>query len=1791
MVSKRSIDASLTLISISMLLAALILPSLKTFFTEPSESLVDKAVSNLVAFDYFYLSKEKLSGNWSYKVDSFEHGNINIYYDSSYDDSSWNKISVPFLFKTARSNSSLWIRTLFEVPSSMKGQRLRLIFPGVWTVAKAWLNGIYLGEHVGCFSPFFFDIDNAVALDKVNVLTLYLESPVQDSYESRIHPMGIYSFSEILPNQHNGYIGICGDITLVGTLNPVINLVLVDVKQYSNPASLSFQALVQNKGNVDENPLVVLRIKSLNANGTNSVEQSFNIKLSAEERKWTTWDVSLPDPAYWFPWDIGVPNMYLVNVSLYCDDTYAGSFETLFGIRALEGSISRENSYIKINGLNIFLRGGSYFSRFDPLTASRTEIENTLIRLKEANVNFLRPFSHVEPKEFYELASVKGFAVQLDFPLIGSYPTLDYSQYYSELVKIQLVELLLLTYNYPSVIMVCPHTLPGWLNEKSPYYNSGVNLYLDYELGILVGQTNRKIITIPYSGEYDRYFDYGWGTSSWANYIRYTEVFPNVISPTGLPNFNSLFWDEIPALSYEQILQRLKEKGLDQHLANTYWVGASRDIASLIKLSQVYQSLVLRHAIDRARILKNNVSIGVSILSLTDYLPYVSGSIIDYYEFEKLAYYEVKNAFNPVHVVISVDGNYQNNLTSLYFVSTATARISLWLVNDAFQNSADVVLNWKLMDLTSNASLINEKIESKLPSLSSGATLIRKYIFEPPHYVDGEHLLEVSTELCFPNGTKIDNNSKKFIVKPASLIKLSLDQKPSRPQSFLVYMNESYKIINVLNETTIAVPSDTEVTIIGPSLNEKEVYVPEIVPLGKLAVGEIRNVSLTLCPGAIVKVLAAVPSPSDLKIPSQEVHVILINETMPSQLMFDYTLDKTLILNLLNITGNTVVVPAETLLSILVSTSINGEKSIVRIGNETQPVSLHKNTKTYFDQPALLHVMSNQPFLSETIGYAARLIEEVKNMGFYVGLELYRLEQIEKSTKLILNTSDPIKILAYQQEAFATSEAIINDVKNIFEEAYANQALIFIIVILLALAIGAIFIEKKEQYATFTVVSFIILMTIAYQAFPGFSRISTLELQAGIYVSIFVFLIVFLAPYFLEGIKSEGGVSLIPALLVAISYSIGNLKKRRLRTLLTLISITIMILAMSTLTSVRISLTTNALSVAKTWPTDKLPVSIVTRSSGFLRLEDLSFIGTQREISRLGYKVITPIAYSALGYIDQVPIYGVRGISTADPSLSLIESITYPKDAMKSLFNSSDTVLISSYLAKSADLDIGMVIIFRGVKLKVVGIFEGKSVNGIKEPDGSDFLPLYVPPGVSSGPQEVLGDNLLLTTVYTAQKLGGYVSAVYCTFEDNVQAKEVSRRLAALGNYFVITMPSAESITYYFKGMSTEVFGLLILVPLAITILNIAIMFYTLVYERKNEIFVFSSVGLNPTHISSMFVVEAGVLGFVGGGIGYILSMLIFKIFDVSNVIIPVDVKSTSLDMLFLIIAASLTAIMASTIPALKAAKIATPSLLRRWKMEEKMVKGGVWTMRIPVRISSEKVEAFINYLYERLPQSSTALELIISDLKREEKADENGNISYLVSFKYGKGGNRPFNAYTTVEIKKDVEDYAAYVHTIPKSVYAPTIETNAHEVITHVRKLVLEWSALKFSVALAIGESIEQALTIVRRYRPRLLQVYSRIDVEDKLKELRRRLRSEGIWPPTVEVKKVEASDMRLLIEKIAEDLVTIDATCLDSDDGLLSSALLIAAMQLDKNILLFDSEGKTYEISARKFVENFKH
>ena len=61
-----------------------------------------------------------------------------------------------------------WLRRKFEVP---KEGQLRLRFAGVFYLAKVWLDGKFVGDHEGGYTPFSFVLD-AVAKGEHEIVVL-----------------------------------------------------------------------------------------------------------------------------------------------------------------------------------------------------------------------------------------------------------------------------------------------------------------------------------------------------------------------------------------------------------------------------------------------------------------------------------------------------------------------------------------------------------------------------------------------------------------------------------------------------------------------------------------------------------------------------------------------------------------------------------------------------------------------------------------------------------------------------------------------------------------------------------------------------------------------------------------------------------------------------------------------------------------------------------------------------------------------------------------------------------------------------------------------------------------------------------------------------------------------------------------------------------------------------------------------------------------------------------------------------------------------------------------------------------------------------------------------------------------------------------------------------------------------------------------------------------------------------------------------------------------------------------
>jgi beta-glucuronidase len=103
-----------------------------------------------------------LSGEWRFAVDPDDTGERAGWFRADFDDSRWTVVTVPHTWGVmpdyADYDGIAWYRRTFTLPYTAQYAHLRLHFNAVFYLARVWLNGQYLGEHAGGYTPFEFDI-------------------------------------------------------------------------------------------------------------------------------------------------------------------------------------------------------------------------------------------------------------------------------------------------------------------------------------------------------------------------------------------------------------------------------------------------------------------------------------------------------------------------------------------------------------------------------------------------------------------------------------------------------------------------------------------------------------------------------------------------------------------------------------------------------------------------------------------------------------------------------------------------------------------------------------------------------------------------------------------------------------------------------------------------------------------------------------------------------------------------------------------------------------------------------------------------------------------------------------------------------------------------------------------------------------------------------------------------------------------------------------------------------------------------------------------------------------------------------------------------------------------------------------------------------------------------------------------------------------------------------------------------------------------------------------------------
>ena len=109
---------------------------------------------------------QNLNGLWEFAFDDNDNGVSEQWFNKALD----RTINVPFAFQSKNSgigdpsyHDVVWYRKTITIDPSWKGKRIKLNFGAVDYRADVYVNGIYIGCHIGGHTPFSFDITDALS--------------------------------------------------------------------------------------------------------------------------------------------------------------------------------------------------------------------------------------------------------------------------------------------------------------------------------------------------------------------------------------------------------------------------------------------------------------------------------------------------------------------------------------------------------------------------------------------------------------------------------------------------------------------------------------------------------------------------------------------------------------------------------------------------------------------------------------------------------------------------------------------------------------------------------------------------------------------------------------------------------------------------------------------------------------------------------------------------------------------------------------------------------------------------------------------------------------------------------------------------------------------------------------------------------------------------------------------------------------------------------------------------------------------------------------------------------------------------------------------------------------------------------------------------------------------------------------------------------------------------------------------------------------------------------------------
>ena len=656
----------------------------------------------------------------------------------------------------------------------------------------------------------------------------------------------------------------------------------------------------------------------------------------------------------------------------------------------------------------------------------------------------------------------------------------------------------------------------------------------------------------------------------------------------------------------------------------------------------------------------------------------------------------------------------------------------------------------------------------------------------------------------------------------------------------------------------------------------------------------------------------------------------------------------------------------------------------------------------------------------------------IKNWLRRYGIANQRLESLQKDAKASFDLAKK----AYAAKRYDSYIKYIRQARGYAARAYpevkgtANdtvKGIVFYFALLLPFSLFCerllfAFADIRKRVAGFALVFVAVFVTLMF-VHPAFkiSNAPWMIFVAFVLLAMAVFVIGIVVSRFNAQVAEmrraaaevhHADVGRISASFAAFNLGISNMRKRKVRTILTTGTLILLTFTVLSFTSVSTFTRFNKIRVEA----DATYAGVLIRDRNWQEMDDIADryvasafgdVGEQGDGAKL--KLARRAWVVALRKQDQLHLRvsnleeslssyanGAIGLTPLETDATRLNRALLPGGRW---FKTEDekSCLLPAEMAKRLNVGVGDEVLVFGKRLSVIGLLDKDVLNDITDLDGARLSPIDTTDLESRtgfGQSETVAtvrehsteiatfqhlkmDNLLIVPYKAALAVGGRLQSIAVVKPEEMEQEEfvdlVKRFMSRVGMTLFLSDRESNTVTAYssialssFKGLQ----GLF--VPIMIAALIVLNTMMGAVYERFREIGIYSSVGLAPLHIAALFMAESCVYAVLGAIIGYLIGQVMGTTLAHFDLLGGMTLNYSSMSTVFSTLIVMAVVLLSTVYPAKVASSMAVPDVTRRWQFPEP--NGDEWVFDFPFTVASAGVlglYVFLNGYFEGYTEES----------------------------------------------------------------------------------------------------------------------------------------------------------------------------------------------------------------------------